>query len=100
MLRCARVATAMARCPKLNDDKDSEASASQGLILMTNAVLALPPKLSCSNLVNLESRNGICLFFSDNAEIQLPNADNDKLIDFNSLKRTPCVAPLFRTRSI
>ncbi|KAH9420524.1 hypothetical protein DERP_000950 [Dermatophagoides pteronyssinus] len=63
-------------------------------------VFVLPPRLSCNNLVNFESLNGICFDFpSTNADITLPNADNDKLILVASFKRSPA-APVFDCRSL
>jgi hypothetical protein len=48
---------------------------------MIKAVFELPPSESESILVNLESLNGIWVyFFSVKACIQLPNTDNEKFI--------------------
>jgi hypothetical protein len=60
---------------------------------LTIAVFEFPPNESCKRRVNLEFRYGICVDFpSTNAEITLPNVDNDKLIfvaSFNVLPSAP-----------
>lgn len=49
----------------------------------------IPPNESRSNLVSFESRNGTCELSSANALMHLPNALNDRLIDFASSRVCP-----------
>jgi hypothetical protein len=68
--------------------------------LLTIAVLEFPPNESCKRRVNFEFRYGICVDFpSTNAEITLPNVDNDKLIFVASFNVLPS-APDFDCRSL
>ncbi len=67
---------------------------------LTIAVLEFPPNESCKRRVNFEFRYGICVDFpSTNAEITLPNVDNDKLIFVASFNVLPS-APDFDCRSL
>ena len=52
--------TALALCPNLKEVMVSVSLYDEGDTLTINEVKELPPKLSCSNLVNFESLYGIC----------------------------------------
>jgi len=81
----------LALWPNLILDNVSESLNTEGDTAIINAVLLLPPKDSCNNLVNLLSLYGICLLFllSVNALITWPNADNDLLICLASSNTWP-----------
>ena len=68
---------------------------------MTRQVAELPPRDSCSILVNLESRYGMKpdFFVSVRALMTLPRADNDLLIIFASSSVYP-VASVFSVFSL
>ena len=58
-----------------------------------SVVLVLPPSESCSNLVILDSRYGICSCFLPcaSAEMTFPSDDKLKLIYLSSLKWSPVI---------
>ena len=84
--------------PNLNEDNVYAWLSVLGDTLIIKWVLELPPKLSCSNRVSLESLYGTCYFFYEvRALITFPRADKDLLIFFASSNCCPTtpVLPTF-----
>lgn len=80
----------MALIPKVREEMVSSICLIEGPTLIIKAVLQLPPKESCNNLVNLLSLKGTNPgLFSDNALIHFPKADKEELIAFASCSLSP-----------
>mmetsp|Transcript_956 Transcript_956/g.1491 ORF Transcript_956/g.1491 Transcript_956/m.1491 type:complete len:237 (+) Transcript_956:1217-1927(+) len=89
----------LARCANLSVEIVSEIDVAEGVTVATKQVLELPPQLSRSKNVSLESRNGTCLSFpfslSTSELITCPKHNNELLIILASFKRSPAASVVF-----
>ena len=93
-----RFLTILARWAKWRVESVSAKQRSSGETVAITAVRASPPRASRSSIVSFESRYGTCvrlLDVPDSAEMTLPNAESDLLMEHASLSCLPLALESF-----